>query len=193
MITPSVRTFLTSSLSLGALAACAVSAPDTPPVVVDTPPVVEEAAPPVVQKAETAAPEKLAIDAERIAALESAMADYIRDGRLYGVHTRLAQKGEVVSDYYVGIRGLESGAPIESDTIYRIYSMSKPITGVAMMMLWEEGKFQLDDPITTYVPEFENLKVLGRWITNPRRYGARADHARTDEPYIGLGLRARRC
>ena len=59
------------------------------------------------------------------------------------------------------MRNPETQAPINEDTIYRIYSMTKPITGVAMMMLYEEGKFSLDDPVSKYVPEFENLKVLG--------------------------------
>ena len=161
MNTSTVRNLLLSSLSLGALAACAVTAPVADPVVVDTPPIVEEAAAPVIQKGVAPADKAFAIDADLVSELESAMGDYIRDGRLYGIHTRLAHKGEVVSDYYAGVRGLEAGTPVESDTIYRIYSMSKPITGIAMMMLWEEGKFQLDDPVTKYVPEFEDLKVLG--------------------------------
>ncbi|MEM9842821.1 MAG: serine hydrolase domain-containing protein, partial [Pseudomonadota bacterium] len=105
-------------------------------------------------------PSSSVFSAEKIKALEDKMAAYVADGRLYGIHTRLAHKGEVISDYYTGLRSLQPQAPIERDTIYRIYSMTKPITGVAMMMLWEEGKFQLDDPVTKYVPEFEGLKVL---------------------------------
>lgn len=137
-----------------ALSACAAVAPETAPVIVETPPVIEAA-----DAGETV--ELPAFSAEGIAALEAAMGAYVADGRVYGIHTRLAHKGEVISDYYSGVRGLESQAPIEGDTIYRIYSMSKPITGVAMMMLYEDGKFDLDDPVSKYVPEFENLKVLG--------------------------------
>jgi len=98
---------------------------------------------------------------EGIAALEATMAQYVADGRLYGIHTRLVHKGETVSDFKTGLVGLQAQKPIADDTIYRIYSMSKPITGVAMMMLWEEGAFKLDDPVSMHVPEFENLKVLG--------------------------------
>ncbi|MEL7042576.1 MAG: serine hydrolase domain-containing protein [Pseudomonadota bacterium] len=105
-------------------------------------------------------PSSSVFSAEKIKALEDKMGAYVADGRLYGIHTRLAHKGEVISDYYTGLRSLQPQAPIEPDTIYRIYSMTKPVTGVAMMMLWEEGKFQLDDPVTKYVPEFEGLKVL---------------------------------
>lgn len=142
--------------ALGAviLSACATSVPETEPVIADAPPVVEA----VSVEVPVEAP---AFSQEGIAALEAAMGAYVADGRLYGIHTRLAHKGEVISDYYTGLRGLESQTPIESDTIYRIYSMTKPVTGVAMMMLYEEGKFELDDPVSKFVPEFENLKVLG--------------------------------
>lgn len=158
MIIKPVRSLLLAGLSLSVLAACATTEVATDPVVVDAPPVVEATVEPVVETAVAPVP---TFDEARVAAIETAMGDYIRDGRLYGVHTRLAQKGEIVSDYYAGLRGLEQGLPIEDDTIYRIYSMSKPITGVAMMMLYEDGKFELDDPVSKFVPEFEQLKVLG--------------------------------
>ncbi len=145
------------ALMLGAtLSACATNTPDLDPVSVPAPPMVEAAedvTPDIV-------PEQPSFSENGISNLETVMGDYLRDGRLYGVHTRLAHKGEVVSDYLAGIRGLEDGTPVEDDTIYRIYSMTKPITGVAMMMLYEEGKFDLDDPVSKYVPEFSDLKVL---------------------------------
>ncbi|MHA7857970.1 MAG: serine hydrolase domain-containing protein [Henriciella sp.] len=149
------RTLL-AAVSSFALVGCATVEVETDPVVADAPPVVEE--PTIIEaEAPSAAP---TFSAEGIAALEQTMGQYVADGRLYGIHTRLVHKGEVVSDFKTGLRGLEAQAPIEDDTIYRIYSMTKPITGVAMMMLYEEGKFELDDPVTKYVPEFENLKVL---------------------------------
>ena len=150
-----LKRLLIAGVCTWALTACATNIPDAAPVMADTPPVVEE----VTSDADVEA--VAAFSAEGIAALEKVMADYVADGRLYGIHTRLAHKGEIVSDYYTGLRGLESQTPIEEDTIYRIYSMTKPVTGVAMMMLYEEGKFDLDDPVSMYVPEFENLKVLG--------------------------------
>lgn len=88
------------------------------------------------------------------------MGQYVADGQLYSIHTRLVQGGEIVSDFKTGIVGLEAQKPVADDTIYRIYSMTKPITGVAMMMLWEDGKFSLDDPVTRHIPEFEGLQVL---------------------------------
>lgn len=95
-----------------------------------------------------------------LAALESRMAQYIEDGQLYAIHTRLVQNGVLMHDFKAGIVGLEAQKPVQDDTIYRIYSMTKPLTGVAMMMLWEEGKFSLDDPVTRYIPEFAKLRVL---------------------------------
>lgn len=139
-----------------ALAGCATVAPETDPVIAEAPAVVETAAPPVVETP-VAQP---AFSAKGIAALEQTMGQYVADGRLYGIHTRLVHKGEEISDFKTGLRGLEAQAPIADDTIYRIYSMTKPVTGVAMMMLYEEGLFDLDDPVTKYVPEFEGLRVL---------------------------------
>ena len=112
------------------------------------------------REAKAEATEKALFSETGIAALEAEMGDYVRQGRVYGLHTRLAQHGEVVSDYKTGLMQLQTQKPLADDTIYRIYSMTKPITGVAMMMLWEEGAFDLDDPVTKFVPEFENLKVF---------------------------------
>ncbi len=133
-------------LALGglALAAC-VSAPAAP---------------------QTAAPVAVAVapqppfSPEGIAALEAKMASYVDEGTVKGIATRLVQDGEIISDFRHGIRREADGAPVEEDTIWRIYSMSKPVTGVGLMILWEEGKFQLDDPVTKYFPEFEGLQVF---------------------------------
>jgi len=71
----------------------------------------------------------------------------------------VAKDGKVVEFDVAGKRDVESGAPLQKDSIFRIYSMSKPITGVAMMLLFEEGKWQLNDPVSKHIPEFANLKV----------------------------------
>ncbi len=97
---------------------------------------------------------------EGIAALEARMAAYIDEGRVKGIATRLVKDGTVVSDTRAGIRRAADAAPVEEDTIWRIYSMTKPVTGVALLMLWEEDAFDLDDPITKYFPEFEGLQVF---------------------------------
>lgn len=128
-----------------ALVACASTTPAAEPA-------------PTATLAATA--EKPAFSPEGIAALEAKMGSYVQEGRVKGISTRLIREGEVISDFHTGIRRQADGAPVEDDTIWRIYSMSKPITGVGLMTLWEEGKFQLDDPITKYFPEFEGLQVF---------------------------------
>jgi CubicO group peptidase (beta-lactamase class C family) len=105
-------------------------------------------------------PEALGFDSQRLAKLDAYMAKAVADGRVAGLSTLLARHGQVVSEKTYGIRSLATGAPMTRDTIVRLYSMSKPITGVAMMMLFEDGRWQLDDPITKFVPEFKALKVM---------------------------------
>nr|WHW29373.1 putative beta-lactamase [uncultured bacterium] len=102
-------------------------------------------------------------DPVKIVALESRMEQFVSDGDVKGIATLLVKDGEVVSHMQAGIRRASDKAPISEDTIYRIYSMSKPITGVALMTLYEDGKFSLDDPVSKYVPEFKNLQVVKRY------------------------------
>jgi len=76
-----------------------------------------------------------------------------------GAHM-VVRNGEVVYFYVAGVRDIEDRSPLEADTIMRIYSMSKPITSVAAMTLWQQGKFKLDDPVAKFIPAFENTRVL---------------------------------
>ena len=105
-------------------------------------------------------PEALGFDAQRLARLDTYMAKAVADGRVAGMITLMARHGQIVSEKAYGYRSLATKAPMTRDTIFRLYSMTKPITGVAMMMLFEEGKWRLDDPITKFVPEFRGLKVM---------------------------------
>jgi CubicO group peptidase (beta-lactamase class C family) len=105
-------------------------------------------------------PEALGFDTQRLARLDAYMVKAVADGRVAGMITLLARHGQIVSEKAYGYRSLATKAPMTRDTIFRIYSMSKPITGVAMMILFEEGKWRLDDPITRYIPEFRGLKVM---------------------------------
>ena len=102
----------------------------------------------------------LAFDADKVADLEARMLKFVADGDTKGIATLLVKDGEVISHTQAGVRHILDGAPITDDTIYRIYSMTKPITGVALMTLYEEGKFSLDDPVSKYIPEFTNLEVV---------------------------------
>ncbi|MEO9467511.1 serine hydrolase domain-containing protein [Parasphingorhabdus sp.] len=105
-------------------------------------------------------------DPAKIEALEARMAQFVADGDTKGIATLLVKDGKVISQMKAGIRRLSDNAPITEDTIYRIYSMTKPVTGVALMALYEEGKFSLDDPVSKYIPEFENLKVVKSFDEN---------------------------
>ena len=105
-------------------------------------------------------PEALGFDPQRLSRLDAYMAKVVADGRVAGMITLLARHGQVVSEKTYGYRSLATSTPMTRDTIFRLYSMSKPITGVAMMLLFEEGKWRLDDPITRFVPEFKALKVM---------------------------------
>lgn len=107
-----------------------------------------------------ASPEALGFDSARLARLDAYMAGVVAQGRVAGATTLLARHGKIVSCKTYGKKSLATGAPMTEDTIFRIYSMSKPITGVAMMILFEEGKWRLDDPVTRYIPEFKTLKVV---------------------------------
>ena len=79
-----------------------------------------------------------------------------------GIHVMAARKGQVVLSESFGYRDAEAKKPMTADTIFRIFSMTKPITSTAAMILYEEGKFLLDDPVSKYIPEFSNVNVLRR-------------------------------
>ena len=92
----------------------------------------------------------------------SARLGYVDDKKAPGFITLIARKGQVVHYEACGYRDLENQLPMEKDTIFRIYSMTKPITSIALMMLYEQGKFHLYDPVSKYIPAFANTKVLKR-------------------------------
>jgi len=96
---------------------------------------------------------------ERLERINAKMQDYVDRGKFAGFITAVARKGVVVHYEKFGVKSVETKKPMEFDTIFRIYSMSKPITSVAVMMLYEEGHFQLDDPVSKFIPEMKDLKV----------------------------------
>jgi CubicO group peptidase (beta-lactamase class C family) len=108
------------------------------------------------------APEQVGIDAKRLATLDAHFARYVDDGRLAGWQLVISRDGRVAHASTCGLRDLEAGLPVEPDTLWRVYSMTKPITSVAAMMLWEEGRFELTDPISRWLPEFAAPQVYDR-------------------------------
>jgi len=137
-------------------------------------------APVVTAKAlEQVAPEQVGMDSGRLDRLTTAMQGYVDDGLLSGVVTMASRGNKIVHYESVGYRDVEAQAPMTPDTIFRIYSMTKPVTGAALMILYEEGKFKLSDPVGKYIPELADLQVFagvdddGNMITEP------ADHPMT--------------
>lgn len=105
-------------------------------------------------------PESVGMSSEALERIAPLLQQYVDSGELVGVVSMLARHGEIVHFENYGTLDMDTGAPIEKDSLFRIYSMSKPITTVAAMMLYEEGKFQLTDPVSKFLPEFANLKVM---------------------------------
>ena len=104
-------------------------------------------------------PESVGFSPQRLERLHAYMKQVIDDKELSGMVTILARHGKVVDYWNYGQRDMASGAPMTKDTIFRDFSMTKPVTGVAMMILYEQGKWLPTDPITKYIPEFAHLKV----------------------------------
>jgi CubicO group peptidase (beta-lactamase class C family) len=103
--------------------------------------------------------DRAGFSAQRLARIAPVMQQYIDSGKLAGTLTLVAQDGEIVHYEAQGMQDKEAGIPLSKETIFRIYSMSKPITAVAAMTLWEQGKFHMQDPISMYLPELKDLKV----------------------------------
>ncbi len=106
-----------------------------------------------------AVPEEVGVSAERLERIRPVMQGYVDEGHLPGFLTVVARRGKIVHFETIGMRDVENNKQVEPDTIFRIYSMSKPITSVAVMMLYEEGHFQLGTPVSKFIPEFKNMKV----------------------------------
>jgi CubicO group peptidase (beta-lactamase class C family) len=107
-----------------------------------------------------AKPESVGFSSEALAKMDEGMQAIVDQKHLSGVITLVARHGKVVQHKAYGYQDLESQTPMKLDTIMRIYSMTKPVTGVAMMMLYEEGKWKPTDPISKHIPEFKTLKVF---------------------------------
>jgi len=109
-----------------------------------------------------ARPEKVGISAARLGKLNPAVQKLLDENKVAGAITIIARKGKIVHFEAFGLRDIAAKKPMTKDTIVRIYSMSKPITSVAVMMLYDQGKVKLDDPVSKYLSEFKGLKVYGQ-------------------------------
>lgn len=107
----------------------------------------------------TAKPEDVGLSSERLQRIEQMIQRRIDSGEMVGAVAIVARKGKIAHFEAVGVRDLDTRQPMTKDTIFRIASMTKPITGVAVMMMIEEGKIRLTDPVSRYIPEFKSMKV----------------------------------
>src|SRR5438067_5942188 len=114
----------------------------------------------VAQDLPVAKPEAVGLSSERLERIGTAVQRSIDEKRIAGAITLVARRGRVVWFKPQGMMDREASKPMRPDTMFRICSMTKPITSVAVMMLYEEGHFLLEDPISKYLPEFKNPKVL---------------------------------
>jgi CubicO group peptidase (beta-lactamase class C family) len=108
----------------------------------------------------TAAPESVGMAPERLARVTTAMKGLVDEGKLAGTVTIVARNGKVVYHEAAGRRDVERNAPMTTDTLFRIASMSKAVTSVAVMMLVEEGRIRLDDPVSMFIPAFARTSVV---------------------------------
>ncbi len=105
-------------------------------------------------------PETVGLSSERLERISSAVQRSIDEKRIAGAVTLVARRGHVAWFKAQGMADREAGKPMRTDSMFRICSMTKPITSLAVMMLYEEGRFLLEDPVSKYLPEFKNPKVL---------------------------------
>ncbi|WP_438941302.1 serine hydrolase domain-containing protein [Micromonospora craterilacus] len=110
-------------------------------------------------------PQQVGFDPARLARIDEHFGRYVDDGRLAGFQVVVTRRGEIAHSSAYGLRDREAGAPVEADTLWRIYSMTKPITSLAAMMLWEEGHFELTDEVGRWLPEFADMRVYSKGST----------------------------
>jgi CubicO group peptidase (beta-lactamase class C family) len=138
-------------------------------------------------------PAEVGFDPARLERIDRLFGRYVDDGRLPGWLIAVSRHGQLAHVSTCGSRDLEAGLPVESDTLWRIFSMTKPITSVAAMMLYEEGGFELNDPVSKYIPSFANVRVFSggsdlRPVTIPATEPVRVWHLLTHTSGLTYGF-----
>jgi CubicO group peptidase (beta-lactamase class C family) len=105
-------------------------------------------------------PAAVGVDPERLTRIDTHLRRYVDEGRLAGWQVHVTRRGQTVHSCVHGSRDLEAGLPVEQDTLWRIYSMTKPVTAVAAMQLYEQGLVRLNDEVSRWLPEFADMRVL---------------------------------
>jgi CubicO group peptidase (beta-lactamase class C family) len=114
----------------------------------------------------TAKPEDVGLSTERLARITEMVKRHIAAGEISGAVTLVARHGRIAHFEATGVTDVDSKKPMTKDAVFRIASMTKPVTGVAVMMMMEEGKLRITDPVATYIPSFKDLKVA---VAQPRQ------------------------
>ena len=138
-------------------------------------------------------PAEVGLDPVRLTRIGKHFARYVDDGRLPGWLVTVSRHGRLAHVETYGARDMEAGLPVETDTLWRIYSMTKPITSVAAMMLYEEGAFELTDPVGDFIPSFGNVRVYAggsdlRHVTVPALEPVRIWHLLTHTSGLTYGF-----
>jgi CubicO group peptidase (beta-lactamase class C family) len=138
-------------------------------------------------------PAEVGLDAGRLRRIGRHFARYVDDGRLPGWLVAVSRRGRLAHVSWYGSRDLEAGLPVEPDTLWRIYSMTKPVTSVAAMMLYEEGAFELSDPVSAFIPAFAGARVFAggsdqRQVTVPVTEPVRIWHLLTHTAGLTYGF-----
>jgi len=138
-------------------------------------------------------PADVGLDPARLMRIDRHFAKYVDDGRLAGWLVTVSRHGKLAYVSTYGQRDMEAGLPVTTDTIWRIYSMSKPITSVAAMILYEEGAFQLTDPVSNFIPSFADVRVFAggsdiRPVTVPAAEPVRIWHLLTHTSGLTYGF-----
>jgi len=137
---------------------------------------------------------EVGVSEERLARIDAMCLKAIEDGDIPGAVALVARNGKIVYHKAFGTSDAKTKRTLQKDDIFRLASQSKAITATAVMMLWEEGKFQLDDPISKYIPEFKNPQVLdsllvdGTFLTKPANKEISIRHLLTHTSGIGYGV-----
>jgi len=141
-----------------------------------------------------ASPESVGISPERLARIDQMCKEAITEGQVPGIVSLVARDGKIVHWKAYGMADNEKNRQLKRDDIFRIASQTKAITSTAVMMLWEEGKFRLDDPVSKYIPEFKNPQVLSSfkyndttWTGTPANKEITIRHLLTHTSGIGSG------
>jgi CubicO group peptidase (beta-lactamase class C family) len=107
-----------------------------------------------------AAPEAVGMSAEGLVRVAERIDSLVADGAFPGMAAMIARRGQVVFEHHAGLLDVETGAPLQAGSLLRVYSMTKPITSVAAMLLVEEGRLELDAPVTRFFPEWKGMQVF---------------------------------